>query len=268
MIRYSLIALASMTTSALANPVDDYKASTALWLRTATVVREGSRTETDATLRKAAGSLDFTLRAADLGFPSTQALQLRGAIMTGSQLLFTVDQRYSPALALGNGVTLSRITAQLNGQASWLPGVVASTKGNVRLALHSSSYVVVQGNFGTQTIALVNTELVGGIVQPALASITPPVLVCSDTHDKLVPLTVQLGGPARGRFAPVELTSIGGALRLPHVVGVKAGVRTAIALGMIKANFVGRARVVASAGGVSKALDVVVRRRQDCAVSP
>lgn len=40
-----------------------------------------------------------------------------------------------------------------------------------------------------------------------------------------------LAGPARGKFAPVEITSLDGALQLPHVVGVKASAWTATVLG-------------------------------------
>ena len=253
-----------------ADPITDFKNGPTVWVRTVTVSLAGSAGRaTGIAITKPAGTLDFTLDATDLGLPLSVPIQLHGVVIGGGQLQFTVDDVYSPAIELGGGHSLSRVTGQLNAFAARLPATSTSRHGNVKLTFADSSYFVVHGSFGSLTIAVAHAELIGGIVQPPLESFTTRALVCSDTVDTSLPFTVQLTEAARIDAAPVALENPShDGIRLPSIVGVAAGTRSTIVNAKVVADFVGTVRVTAAASGVTRAIDVVVRPRQDCQVSP
>lgn len=266
--RLTVLAVAlAMARPGHADPVSDFKNGTALMLHKATVsLGETPRVTTAIPIRKAGGTLDFTLNAADFGLPGSVAIRLRGAVTRGGQLLFTVDNRYSPAIDLGGGLALSRITGVLNARAAWLPGDVSTGFGNVRLTFHDSSYFIAHGNWGSRTIKLTSTDVIGGLSQPPIEAFTTSSLVCSDAVPTMLPLTVRLTGAARLGAAPIALESPSHEIRLPRIAGVPTGQRSTIVRAKIPANFVGPVRFVAAGSGVTRTLDVVIRPRRDCEV--
>jgi hypothetical protein len=252
-----------------ADPLSDFKAGTSVRIDKATLVLAStgaSRTSIGHTIPKTAGSLDFTINANQLGYPVNVPMLVRCTAMPGSKAYCLVDQRFTPIRDVGGGVKVSRISGQLNALASWYPGDVATTRGNVRLAFHDTSFLVAEGTFGIRTVQVKKgTALLGGIIQPTLSTFTTTATVCSSTVEKRHPFTVRLVGPARTVSAPVELESPARGVHLPRIVLVGRNKRETTVYARIDRNFVGTVRLVAAAGGVVRPLAVVVRRREECA---
>jgi hypothetical protein len=265
----TLVVALAMARPVAADPVANFKRGTSLRLHKATVnTGADPLVTTEIPLQKAQGTLDITLIAKDFGLPGSLTLRLRGAAVSKNQLRFTVDDNYKPSIAIGGGLVLTRITGVLTATATWLPGDASAAYGNVQLRFHDSSYLVAHGSWGTRTIPVTNTRVVGGLVQPPLEAFTTVSRVCSNTTPTMLPLTVRLAGPARLDAAPVALSTPASAIRVPQIAGVPLGQRATIVRAKIPANYVGPARFVAASGGVKRTLDVSIRPRQDCEVRP
>ena len=213
--------------TARADAVADFTAGTIVLVRGATVDFGGPRTHTGIALRKRAGTLDFDLAAADLGVDNVPiTFHLHGTALGGGRILFTVDQRYSPVLALPDRHWLARASGQLSALAMPLPGTVGTADGNVQLTLAGASSLVAEGDWGTLTIAVTQLDLIGGVPQPALAGFADAGggLLCSDRVATARPLTVWLADVAQGRGAVVQLAGPrAGGVRVPDREDVRLG---------------------------------------------
>jgi hypothetical protein len=115
-ISVSLVLLAVAT--AHADPVADFRAGTGVVVRKATVGVGGSFTSTNIAVRKKSGTLDFELRAADLGFDLPITLALHASSVENGRIHYVVDQTYAPPLDLGDGHWMSSITGTVDAPGS------------------------------------------------------------------------------------------------------------------------------------------------------
>lgn len=266
------VAAMAMTLAAAApahaDAVADFKASTTAVVRTATVDLRGYASTENRTVAKAANTLDLTFKASDIGLSVPVTVHLRGTVAGNGRITYTIDDRYSPAVDLGNGQRLSRITGHLDATARWMPAIAPRDVGDVMLRLVGSSNVIAaQTSAGTQTIPVVTLDIVGGGLQPPLDSFvdTGAVVTCSDTVPTSHTFRVTLTDVSRGTGAPVELyRPFAGGVRLPPVIYVPARQRSVNVTAVIEPNFVGTVHLVAAAGGVPRALDLAVHPHRDC----
>lgn len=252
-----------------AGPVDDFRLGTAVQVETATVdLGNGARTTTGSgRLSKQGNSLLFSLRAADLGVALPITITLRGTVLAGGNVQFDVSNTYAPPVDLGGGQTLSRVTGRIIMRARPLLGVEPHGVGNARLELAGASQLVAEGSWGSVTIAIERLYLIGGIPQPPLSTFTDPstTRICSGRAPVYRLLRILLTGTASATGASIELGHPEDAgVRLPSRTTVRAGSRTGYVRARIEPGFVGRVRLTAAAGGITRALDVDVRPAAEC----
>jgi hypothetical protein len=265
-----LLVLLAAAGTAHATPVDDFKAGTAVVVETATVdVGGGPRTSTEGrVIAKQGGTFDFALQASDLGVELPITINLRGTALADGRLQLDIDNTYSPAIDLGGGQSLSRVTGRIVMRALPVPGGELHDVGNARLQLAAASRLVAHGTWGSVTIAIAKLLLIGGVPQPPLDRFTNPSssLTCSGGVATYHLLAVSLTGLATASGAAVELKGPTGAgVRVPGIVVVRPNRQAASVTARIEPSFVGRVRLTAAAGGVSRSLDVDVRPSSDCA---
>jgi hypothetical protein len=269
--KLSLAALAiALAAPAFADPIADFKTGTVVATRTVTVNDGGSIWSTsDVAVKKLAGSLDLAIDAVDLGIPVKLVIHLRGSALANGRIAYTIDEVYSPAVDLGNGQKLTRIYGKATAAASWLHGTARPEIGNVNVELvDAGSYLALEIDGRTQTIPILRLDLVGGVVQPPLGTFSDSGarrITCSDAVRTKHTLAVSLTDVARANGAPVELKSpLRSGVRVPSIVMVAAGSRTAYLTAVVEPNFVGTVRVTAAAGGIARSLDLVIHARRDC----
>ena len=267
------VALLAAARPARADAVTDFKNGTQVWLRTGTAEMngDGGRTTGDALITKTGGTLDFTLRASDLGMPVSVSIRLRGASLGGGHVLYTFDDIYTPPISIGGGQVVSRLTGQVNAVITRLPGTAPPRIGNARLTLSGASYILAYGTWGTRTISIPQLDLIGGLPQPGLDAFVDngERLVCSDTVETTQPLAVWLEDPAPIGGAVVELEHpfLGGA-RVQQSIIVREGRRSANVPVRVAPNFVGTVRVAAAASGIARNIDLSIRPRSECEAQP
>ncbi len=264
------ILLATATASrARADVLSDFRAGSAVQLGSVAVdLGDGARTSSGSrALRKAPGSLDLTLAAADLGVALPITLHLRGAVLGDGHVEYTISQVFTPAVDLGGGQGLKQVTGRLVMHASPLPGLTVQDVGNARLRLVEPGRIVATGTFGTIAIAVDRLDLVGGVPQPPLAGLRDPsrTTICSDRVRTTRVLEVTLTGAARASGAAVQLISADRAgVHVPAFIVVRPGQRSARVTTHISPGYVGTVRVTAAVGGGTAPIDLVVRPRSAC----
>lgn len=264
-------ALCVMASAAVAHatPNDDFRLGTAVQVESATVdAGDGARSSTGSSrLGKSGGALDVTLRAADLGVALPISINLRGSLMTNGRIRFDISNLYSPAIDLGGGQTLSRVTGTIIMRALPVLGVEPHSIGNVRLELAGTSSLVAYGNFGSRTISIDRLYLLGGVPQPALSTFSDPstTKICSGRAPVYRQLRVLLAASASATGASVELDELADAgVHVPPAVVVRPGQRTAYLRARIEPGYVGRVRLTAAAAGVTRYVDLDVRPAIEC----
>lgn len=253
--------------AAHADPVADFQAGAAVRLERATVdLGNGPRSSSGSdVIGRRAGALDLTLEAAHLGVDLPIALHLRGTALGGGVIEYAVDEAYAPAVELGAGQTLAGVTGHLYLRAVPLGGGEAHEVGNVRLRIARASALVAHGSFGSLTIPVTELDVQGGIPQPPLHAFDAGATICAARTATDHVLTVALIGDATASGAWVALRGPrGAAVRMPAAVLVRAGARTAAVPVRVDAGYSGTVRLTASAGGVRRALDLVVHPRSAC----
>jgi len=255
--------------AAHATPRDDFQAGTAVMVVSSTVdVGNGPRTSSGSgVIAKQGGTFDFALRASDLGVELPITINLRGTALANGWIQFDIDNTFSPPVDLGGDQTLSRVTGRLTMRALSLPGSQRHDVGNVRLQLTGASNLIAHGTWGTVTIAIDSLHLRGGIPQPPLDGFINPSTspICSNRVPTYHTLSVSLTGLASATGAAVQLDEPDSAgVRLAPIVLVRPGQRTANVTARIEPGFVGRVRLTAAAGGISRSLDVDVRPYGTC----
>jgi hypothetical protein len=263
------MALVAAARPAQADAVDDFRNGTTILLRMVGAnAGNGVRAGGGVAIGKAAGTLDFALAATDLGMPVAITMHLHGSSLGGGRVVYTVDDSYSPAVDIGGGHSLTQITGTLVANVARLPGTATPQIGDVRLLIRPSSYLYATGDWGTQTIAITNADLIGGIPQPSLSALVEngDYLVCSDSVETTQPLAVWLADVAQTGGAAVDLKGpFHGGVALPRSVVVPPGKRSVVATARIAPNFVGTVHLTAAATGVTQALDLTVHAHADCA---
>jgi hypothetical protein len=248
-----------------ADPIADFRAGTAVHVRLATMdYGTGPRTNGNVRLAKRAGSLDFDLAARDVGLAIPVTLHFRGSVI-GGQIVYTIDDRFSPAVDVGNKQRLSRVTGRFVVAASLIPGAQNQRDGSVRLlSVDGSGYLDAFGDWGTRRIALTELDLIGGVPRPLTSFTNSGGRVCSDRVRTKHMLSVTLAAEA-ATSTIVDLASWprGGVL-LPSVVLVPAHRRSAPVEAFIDPDFVGTVHLTAASGGVTRSLELVVHPHRDC----
>jgi hypothetical protein len=252
-----------------ASPNDNFRLGTVVQVESATVdTGNGARTSTGSSrITKSGGSLDFTMRAADLGVELPISVDLRGSVLADGKIAFDIDDAYSPGVDLGGGQILSRVAGRITMRALPVLGIEPQDIGNVRLELAADSQLVAYGSWGSTTIAIGKLYLLGGIPQPALSTFTDPstTRICSGRAPVYRQLRVLLTGAASATGASVELDELTDAgVHVPPTVVVRRGARTADLRARIEPGYVGRVRLTAAARGITRALDIDVRPAIEC----
>ena len=268
----AVLAVLAAGRTASADAVDDFQAGGVVAVASATVdFGRGPKTSTgSAGIRKVAGTLDLVLQASDLGVDLPITLHLRGTVLRDRQIAYTIDETFSPAVDLGDGTKLARLTGQFYVRAAPVPGTAKQDLGNVALRLDgqdSRSALTAEGTWGRLAIAIGQLELLGGVAQPPLAAFVDAagVTICSDRIATTHIFEVSLSGVATANGAVVELSSpFGAGVHLPGGIVVRAGNRSASVAARIEPNFVGTVRLAAAAGAAVQALAVVVHPHGDC----
>jgi hypothetical protein len=259
-ISVSLLLLAGVAT-AHADPVADFKAGTGALVRKATVSVGGSFTSTNIAVQKKSGTLDFELRAADLGVDLPITIDLLASSVGNGRIHYVVDKTYSPALDLGDGHWMSSVTGAVDVVALPLAGEDSTREHNARLTAVGKNYVEARGDWGVLQIPLSRLEIRGGVPQPPLESFsdTGRTRICSDRAATSHSFAVSLAGLAQVNGATVLLDSTQGAgVMVPSGVSVPKGRRSVVFPARIAASFAGTVRLTAAAGGVSRSLTVSV----------
>jgi len=265
------VALVAPARLAHADAVADFQNGTDVMLRASTATVGLSTSSTGGfAISKPAGSLDFSIAASDLGIPIKATIHLHGTSTGNGRIVYTVNDAYAPPVPIGAGESLSSITGSLTATATRLPGTVTPQIGNVRLIFDNPSQLVANGDWGAQPITVGNTELIGGIPQPALGSLvaTGDNLVCSDSVVTTQPLAVWIVDVAQGGGTAVDFTVPLHGIRLPASVLVQPGHRAVNVAAQIPANFVGTVHVSAASAGVTKSIDMTIHPHADCATGP
>lgn len=266
-----ILAVVASAGVAHATPVADFRLGTAVQVEVATVdTGNGPRTSTGSSrLAKTGSTYDFVLRAADLGVSLPISINLRGTLLTSGKIQFDISNTYSPAVDLGGGQSLSRVTGRITMRALPVLGIERHDIGNVRLELvpGASNHLIAYGTWGSNTIHIGKLDLLGGVPQPALSTFTDPstTLICSGRVPVYRQLRILLAGNATATGASVELDELSDAgVQVPPQIVVRPGARTAYVRARIEPGYVGRVRVTAAAGGITRALDVDVRPSIEC----
>jgi len=252
-----------------ATPNDDFRLGTVVRVESATVdTGNGARTSTGSSrITKSGGSLDFTMRAADFGVELPITVDLRGYVLANGKIAFDINNSYSPGVDLGGGQILSRVVGRITMRALPVLGIEPQTIGNVRLELAADSQLVAYGSWGSTTIAIGQLYLLGGVPQPTLSTFTDPstTRICSGRMPVYRQLRVLLTGTASATGASVELDELTDAgVHVPPTVVVRRGARTADLRARIEPGYIGRVRLTAAAGGITRALDIDVRPAIEC----
>ena len=252
--------------TAHADPVADFRAGTTLVVRVATIDLGGSRTNTNIILSKQAGTLDFDLRAADLGVKAAITVHLRGVSLGGGTIRYAAKQTYSPAIDLGGGHWVSSVSGSFDVHALPMPGTSGTQQGNVRLVNVGEGSVVATGDWGALTTPITHLDLTGGVPQPALEKLVlqSSALVCSDRVATKRAVTLTLAGPAQSNGATVLLESSGSGLRVPSGFSVPKGKPSISFDAIVEPNFVGTVQLKAAAGGVTRSLEIAIHSHGDC----
>ncbi len=261
------LAIALSASAAHADAVADFQNGTDVMIRVGTAVLGTATTSTGGlAISKKAGTFDFAIAASDLGMPFSATVHLYGKSSGDGHIIYTINDIYAPAVAIGGGHTLSSITGSLTATATRVPGAVTAQIGNARLMFDGVSQLVANGDWGAQSITLASTELIGGIPQPALGALvaTGDNLVCSDSVTTTQPLAVWLTDVAQGGGAAVDFKVPLHGIRLPASVLVQPGHRSVNVGAQIAANFVGTVQVSASSSGVTKSIDMTIHAQADC----
>lgn len=262
-----LVVMASAA-AAHATPIDDFRTGTAAQVESATVdAGDGPRTSTgSARITKAGGRLDLALRASDLGVDLPITINLRGLVLPSGWIQFDVSDAYAPPVDLGGGQTLARVSGRITMRARPLLGIERHDLGNVRLELAADSHLVASGTWGSLTIAIGQLSLLGGSPQPPLSTFTDPstTRICSGRAPVYRLLNVSLTAPATATGASVELRTPSAGVRVPPGTTVRPRSRTGYVRARIEPGFVGRVRLTAAAGGITRALDLDVRPAAEC----
>ena len=265
----ALLAVLAAGRTARADAVGDFQAGGVLAVASATVDFGGGPKTSPGSggIRKQAGTLDLVLQGADLGVDLPITLHLRGTVLRDRQIAYRIDETFAPALDLGGGTTLARLSGNLYLRAAPLPGTATHDVGNVALRLAGRSALTAEGTWGRLEIAIGQLELLGGVAQPPLAAFVDRsgATICSDRVATTHAFEVSLSGAALANGAVVELASpFGAGVHLPGGTVVRPGQRTASVAARIEPNFVGTVRLAAAAGGSVQALAVVVHPYGDC----
>lgn len=256
--------------AARADAIDDFAAGTVVRVERTTVdLGNGPRGSTGTgELRKHEASLDLTLDAADLGVAFPIAIHLRGTRLRDGLLRYDIDDRFEPRIDLGDGHVLLGVSGRLLMRAQPLAGRDRPSVGNVRLVLAEGGQLVAHTDLGEVPIAVDALSIQGGLRQPPLARFRDPseALVCSDRRPTTHLLEVRLAGAATATTALVALTGErGSGVHVPGGVGVALGSTTARVPVRIDADYVGRVRLTAAAGGEVRELVLDVHPADDCA---
>jgi hypothetical protein len=256
------VALVASAHLAHADPITDFRAGTTVHVRLATM---DSRTTGDVRLAKRAGTLDFDLAATDVGLAVPVTLHFRGAV-TGTRIVYTIDDRFSPAVDVGNQQRLSRVTGRFVVEASRIPGAQNQRDGSVRLlSVDGSGYLEAFGDWGTRRIALTELDLIGGLARPLASFTNPTGRVCSDRVRTKRLLSVTLATDVPPTETIIDLASRPrGGVYLPSVVLIPPRQRTAPVEAFIDPDFVGTVHLTAASGGVTRTLDLVVHPHGAC----
>jgi len=263
-----LVLSLTVARAAHADAVKDFKAGTTVKLDLATVVAEFPRVaEGTRSVAKSRDSFDFTIAASELGLKYPVSLTLRGRSLGGDRIEYAIDNRYAQPIDLGGGNTLSRVAGTVRMRVAHVRGDRAQTYGNARLALDGTSYVTAYGTWGEYRVLVTQLALRGGVPQPALSRVAAgSARVCAVPNRKTkYPLTITLGGDAKGTGASVDLTSA-----RPSGVGVPPGIvilpgkRSATMTATVKPGFVGTTQITVASGGVEQSIDVTVYPSGTC----
>ena len=262
-----LVLLLAAARTGHADAAKDFSTGSSVVVDVGTVVIGSPRTSSGSrVLAKARDSLDFTLRAEDIGLKLPVTIHFRGRSLGGGWVEYEIDDRYEKPIDLGKGHYLSRIAGHVYMRAHAIRGREKQTLGNTRLAIAGTSYVTAYGDWGEYSVPITRLALRGGVPQPALQKLAlGGGLVCSGKETTHYPFAISLAGEATASGAYVELTVPRGAgLHLPPGIVILPGKQSALVDAYIQPEYVGTAHVTAAAGGVVQSLDVVVHPSGDC----
>lgn len=262
-----LVLLLAAARTGHADAVKDFSTGTSVVVDIGTVVVGSPRTSTGSrAIAKSRDTLDFAMRAEDIGLKLPVEIHFRGKSLGGGWIDYEIDDTYARPIDVGGGHYLSRIAGHVYMRARPLRGSQQQTLGNARLAIAGTSYVIAYGDWGAFPVPITQFALRGGVPQPALEKFAAGGgIACSGKATTHYPFAITLAGEARASGAYVELkTPHDAGVHLPPGIVILPGKRSAIVDAFIQPGFVGASRVTASAGGVVQSLDVVVHPSGDC----
>lgn len=265
-----VLAIALRGTTAMATPVDDVRAGTALLLTQSYVHTEGGVFGLDDQwVSKAPGTLDVTVAAASLGFDVPDDIALTGTAR-GDRLTWTFDHTLATPYDVPDTGIIPTHIESVRGtvvlQARYIPGDAdarcwaAVCPYNVALEMVSSE-IHLHGwqdvwpfrlSFDTDA-SFGALHLYAGLPRPLLASVEVelPVHICTSSEVQVLTGTVHLQSPAVGTGSWVDLYSSRSQATPTRQVRVPPGRDSARFSVVVADRYEGPLTLRAAAGGVS-----------------
>lgn len=111
------------TSSALASPIDDFRASSEIYLEAAkVVVRDDSFFEGGQSAAKTPGTLDLVVDGAALSLGTSALIPLTATVLDDARIRYTFDTSFASPISVGTDVTVKRVRGELVVRVDGLHG--------------------------------------------------------------------------------------------------------------------------------------------------
>lgn len=259
--RWAPCILALVPLVATAEPVDDVRAGTNIFLNNIKAEVDGDFAEASGyELSKEANTLDLDLSLASFGLADTQNIHATAQV-SGNKITWTFNKHFSPPVAIDGSTDLQHAWGTVVATAATLSPQELATcwanhcDRNVRLQLAAGTHVYIsgEGTLGfdfTEEVKVKRLEAMGGVPRPNLSAFVLPTAVYQKSTAQTVYPYLKLTSVAPNGGALLSLwDSAPGAAFTPPVTTFNQGQQDRTVALKLAPNFTGIFKVRAWSGG-------------------